>query len=126
MKSRYSTFPVSYFFTLSLISFSTFVFLYPHHGSVPSTLTVMLPNITVQLNSYSTVPSPHAQSNADKLAMCHDYPQFHKSVTAEYHITSSPPLLSLFFCHKTVTAQCHVVSSPPLLSLFSCPVLYSQ
>ena len=75
----------------------------PFHKSPSSTLTLMLPNITVLLH-YSPVLSPCAQSNADNLAMCHGYPQ----------------------CHQTVTAQCHIISSPPLLSLFSCPILYSQ
>jgi hypothetical protein len=62
--------------------------------------------VTVLLYSYSLVLNPHAQSNADKLAMWHGYPQ----------------------CRKAVTAQCHIIPSPPLLSLsvFSCPVLYSQ
>ena len=80
---------------MSLIFTFSFVFLYPHHGSVCSTIKVMLPNITALLHSYSPVINPHAQSNADKLAIRHGCPQ----------------------CHKTVTAQCHIISSPPLLSL---------
>ena len=80
---------------MSLISNFSFVFLYQRHGSVCSTVKVMLPNITVLLHSYSPALSPCAQSNADKLAMFHGYPQ----------------------CHDTVTAQCHIISSPPVLSL---------
>jgi hypothetical protein len=83
------------------------VFRYPHNGSLSSTLAVMLPIITVLLHPYSPVLSPHAQSNADKLTLCHGYPQ----------------------CHKTVTAQCHIIPSPPppLLSLnVICLILYPQ
>jgi hypothetical protein len=75
--------------------FFSFLFLYPRHGSVCSIIKVMLPNITLLLHSYSPVQNPHAQSNTDKLAMCHSYPQCHKTATAECHIIPSPPLLSL-------------------------------
>jgi len=95
-----------YFFFLCLqyTRFLFFFFLYPRHGSVCSTIKVMLPNITVLLHSYSPALSPHAQSNADKLAMCHGYPQCHKTVTAECHIISSPPLLSLSDRHFLCSA----------------------
>jgi len=77
----------------SLFHFSGLLFC-PFQKS-PSTLTVLLPNITVLLHSYSPVLSPCAQSNTDKLAMCHGYPQCHKTVTAACRIIASPPLLSL-------------------------------
>jgi hypothetical protein len=72
-----------------------FCFLCPRHSSVCSTIKVMLPNIIVLLHSYSPVLSTHAQSNADKFAMCHGCPQCHMTVTAECQIISSPPLLFL-------------------------------
>ena len=85
---------VSFCFSEDLIHFFQLPF-YQFYNSLSFTSTVMLPNITVLLHSYSPVPSPHAQSNADKLAICHGYRQCHKTVTAECHIISSPPLLSL-------------------------------
>ena len=94
---QYSSTFISIFLLLvsPVSTFFSFLFLYPRHGSVFSTIKVMLPNNTVLLHSYLPVQSPHAQSNADKLAMCHGYPQCHKTVTAECHVISSPPLLSL-------------------------------
>ena len=71
----------------------------------------MLPHITVLLHSYSPVLSPHAQSNADKLAICHGYPHCHTTVTADCHIISSPPLLSL--------SDRHFLCSPAQFFIYS-------
>jgi hypothetical protein len=77
----------------------------------------MLPHITVLLHSNSPVLSLYAQSNADKLAMCHGYPQCHKTVTAECHI-SSPPLLSLSDRHFLYSPALFFIHSKVLTSLW--------
>ena len=109
---------------MSLIYTFSFVFLYPRHGSVCFTIKVMLPNITVLLHSYSPFHSPHAQSTADKLAMCHGYPQSHKTVTAACRIIfplHSSPCQTVAFSVLLPSSLLTVILSLPIDVLY-----YSQ
>jgi hypothetical protein len=99
-KPCYLLIPFLFHFSGSLKSVYFFCI---HSRVVPLiSLNVYYPTSQFCCTPLSPILSHHAQSNADKLAIYHSYPQYHKTVTVQCHITPSPPLLSLSVFHYSV------------------------